>query len=41
MNGETKQDIEKYTYNDEAFYGVKSDNTKEAVEYFVSQCYIK
>ena len=34
MNGKTKQDIEKYTYDDEAFYGVESDNTKEGVKYF-------
>ena len=34
IDGKVKQDIEKYTYDDEAFYGVESDNTKEGEKYF-------
>lgn len=34
MDGKAVQEIQKYTYDDEAFYGVESDNTKEGVKYF-------
>lgn len=34
MDGKTVQNIEKYIYDDNAFYGVESDNTKEGVKYF-------
>lgn len=37
MDGKTVQKIEKYTYDDNAFYGVESDNTKEGVKYFTCE----
>ena len=33
-NGQTEQLKETYTYDNEAFYGVESDNTKEGTKYF-------
>ena len=34
IDGKATQEIQKYTYDDEAFYGVESDGTKEGVKYF-------